>query len=213
MKITLVIGDKNLSSWSMRPWLALKATGLKFKEVKVLLDWPDSDRKLRKWSPTGKVPLLILDGKKIWDSLAIIETLNEVAPGTLWPEDFHLRALARSCVAEMHSGFPNLRNQLSMDIQLKIRVKHLTDETIDEIQRVVNIWKVALRKSKGPFLFGEFGAADAYFAPVVFRFLSYGIDIESRQIQKYMKAIENHPFVREWVKEALKEKAFQPRWS
>ncbi len=161
--LLLVIGDKNLSSWSMRPWLVLKATKLPFREVKILLDRPDTARKIRRVSPTGKVPVLIHGKTVIWDSLAICEYLHELAPDKdLWPKDASERAIARSYVSEMHSGFPHIRSQLSMDITLRTKIKHLNDSTKLEIERVLALWSDALKKSGGPYLFGNFGIVDSF---------------------------------------------------
>ena len=210
--LTLIIGDKNLSSWSLRPWLAMKAAKLEFKEFMIRLDRADTKVRIAKQAPSGTVPALTVpilrDGKiTIWDSLAICEYLAELAPDRLlWPESASARAEARSYVAEMHSGFAALRNQLSMDIQCRIRIKHLTPQTIADIERVLELWERALKKSKGPFLFGTFGIVDAYYAPVVFRFRSYGIEIKSPAIRKYMARFLAHPAVKEWERAALLEK-------
>jgi glutathione S-transferase len=207
--VKLVIGDKNLSSWSMRPWLVLKASGIPFKEAQVLLDRPDTVKKLKRVSPSQRVPVLFHNGLKIWDSLAICEYINELAPDKkLWPQDLKRRAVARSFVAEIHSGFSGLRGQLSMDITLRTKIKHLSPQTVADINRIVQIWSDSLKKSKGPFLFGEFGVVDAFYAPVVFRFQSYGIDIKNPLIRKYRDAILKHPAVQEWVRGAKKERAY-----
>ena len=206
--LSLVIGDKNLSSWSMRPWLALKAASVPFEEIKIKLDTPQSHAQIRQYSPTGKVPLLIHGRTKVWDSLAICEYAAELAPDkNLWPENPAHRAIARSLASEMHSGFQAMRTQLSMDIQLRLRLNHLTEGTVSDIKRVVHIWHQSLKTNKGPFLFGkEFGIVDAFYAPVVMRFISYGIEVKDPLCLKYMKAISEHPAVREWVLEAMKEK-------
>lgn len=206
-ELTLVVGDKNLSSWSMRPWLVAKASGLDFKQVKIILDTPKTKAQIKKYSSSGKVPVLLHGKTHIWDSLAICEYLHELAPQKkLWPTDPADRAIARSYVAEMHSGFASLRSQLSMDIRLRIKVRHLAPQTISEIQRVLELWQTALKKSKGPYLFTHFGIVDAFYAPVVFRFVSYGIQIKNPLILKYMDTIQKNIFVKELVQEALKEK-------
>lgn len=203
----LVIGDKNLSSWSMRPWLAMRAAGLPFKEVKILLDQPNTAEKIKRYSPSGRVPLLLHGDLRVWDSLAICEYLAETFKNhSLWPADKGDRALARSMVAEMHSSFQSLRNQLSMDIRLRTHIRHLTSATEDDICRITQLWGECLKKTSGPFLFGEFGIVDAFYAPVVFRFISYGIKIKNKKIGQYMKSVASHPSVKEWVKEAKKEK-------
>jgi glutathione S-transferase len=209
--LKLVIGNKNLSSWSMRAWLAAKASNLPFDEILVFLDQDSTKVQLQKLSPSERVPCLIHNDLHIWDSLAICEYLAEIAPNqNLWPKDPAQRAIARSYVSEMHSGFQSLRTHLSMDIRLKMSVRHISSQTILEIQRILQLWESSLKKSKGPFLFGTFGIADAFFAPVVFRFLSYGIEIKSPLAHQYMNSIESHPLVREWVSDALKEE-YQPQ--
>lgn len=207
----LVIGDRSLSSWSMRAWLVTRASGLKFKEIYIKLDQPETKKKILRHSPSGRVPALI-DGKiKIWDSLAIAEYLAEKVP-TLWPDDPKLRALARSACAEMHSGFASMRSQLSMDLHLKTRVRHLEASTLNDINRILELWTMALKTSGGPYLFGEFSITDAFFAPVVFRFFSYGIDIRDRKIRKYMEVIQSDAFVREWTAKAKREKPTYSRF-
>lgn len=209
--LILVIGNKNLSSWSMRPWLVLKASGLKFKEINIELDTPETTQNIKQYSPTGKVPVLVHGDLHVWDSLAISEYIAELAADlapekNLWPADIHDRAIARSYVAEMHSGFMSLRNQLSMDISLRTEIKHLVPGTISDIERIISMWDEALSNSKGPFLFGEFGIVDAFYAPVVFRFQSYGIQIKNKKVQKYMHSILKLDIVQEWVKSSEKEK-------
>jgi glutathione S-transferase len=205
--LKLVIGDKNLSSWSMRAWLAAKASGLPFEEVMILLDRPETTNlALQKNSPSSRVPCLIHGDLSVWDSLAICEYLAELSPNkNLWPEDSRQRARARSYAAEMHSSFQSLRSHLSMDIRLKMEVRHLGQDTIKDISRVIKLWSEALQDSGGPFLFGKYGIVDAFYAPVVFRFLSYGIQIKSDPALKYMNEIKNHPDVKAWVKDALSE--------
>lgn len=193
----------------MRPWVALKASGLPFKQTKILLDRPDTKKKISRYSPTGKVPVLIDGSTVVWDSLAICEYIAELAP-QLWPKSTRDRATARSYAAEMHSGFQDLRNQLSMDIQLRIKVNHLTTGTVQDIERILEMWKIALKKSKGPFLFGDFCIADAFFAPVVMRFESYGISIKDKTALKYMRAIQTHPAVKAWIAAGRKEKSYRP---
>lgn len=210
-KIKLVIGDKNYSSWSMRPWLALKASKLPFEEIKVLLDRPDTKKNILKHSPSGKVPVLIYKGEAVWDSLAICEFIAELAPKSqLWPKDDMARAQARSYVAEMHSGFLSLRTQMSMDIRLNIKMGHLLQSTVDDIKRITSMWESALQKYGGPYLFGShFGIADSFYAPVVMRFNSYGVQLKSSTLKKYMNTMLENPFVNEWIKEAKKEEFYQ----
>lgn len=202
----LVIGDRNLSSWSLRAWLVAKASGLRFEEIFIPLDQPSTLAALEKHSPSAKVPCLIHGDIHIWDSLAICEYLHELSPDKkLWPKDMSTRARARSYVAEMHSGFTSLRSQLSMDIRLRMEARHLVPQTIKDIQRIVQLWEDALSSSKGPYLFGEFSIADAFYTPVVLRFLSYGIKIKSEKALLYMSTIQSHPNLQEWIKRARDE--------
>jgi glutathione S-transferase len=206
-KLRIVIGDQNLSSWSMRPWLVLVASGLPFEEIKILLDRPDTAKRIKRYSPSGRVPVLLDGTRTIWDSLAICEYIAELAPDkNLWPSDSQMRAEARSYVAEMHSGFAALRSQCSMDIGLKTKMKHLMPQTAADISRILELWKKALAQSKGPYLFGEFGIVDAFYAPVVMRFLSYGIEVRDAKIRAYMSRIKNHSAVKKWIAGAKKEK-------
>lgn len=204
--LQLVIGDKNLSSWSMRAWLVAKASGVPFEEILVRLDRTETRQELLKYSPSEKVPCLIHGNLRVWDSLAISEYFAELAPGkNLWPSDPTLRAIARSYAAEMHSGFQSLRSQLSMDIRLRMEIRHLAPGTISDIRRIVQLWDEALTKSNGPYFFGEFGIVDAFYAPVVMRFLSYGIQIKNAAALKYMESVQENPWVKEWVDAGIKE--------
>lgn len=207
----LIIGDKSLSSWSMRAWLVAVQSGLPFKEINIKLDEARTTERILKYSPSKKVPALKQGKILIWDSLAIAEYLNELSPEAhLWPEDIGARALARSYAAEMHSGFQCLRSELSMDIQLKSNARHLSNGTISDIKRILEMWTNALTVSEGPYLFGEFSIADAFFAPVVMRFISYNVKIKNRTALAYMKNIQDHHGVQYWVEEAMKEKAPRP---
>lgn len=209
--LQLVIGDKNLSSWSMRAWLVAEISGLPYKEILIPLDQPTSSAKIKRYSPSGKVPCLIDGTIAIWDSLAIAEYLAELAPQkNLWPENTKRRALSRAYCAEMHSSFASLRAQLSMDIRLRIKVRHLTPGTVTDIKRILELWEKALRQNHGPFLFGrEFGIVDAFFAPVVMRFISYGIEIKSARIHAYMQKVTKHPAVKAWISAGLREKKYR----
>jgi glutathione S-transferase len=159
------------------------------------------------------VPVLLQNEITVWDTLAIAEYLHEHYPhAKIWPKNAKLRALARSYSAEMHSGFASLRSQCSMDLSLKIQIKHLTHSTIADITRILEMWKAALKKSKGPYLFGDFCAADAFFAPVVCRFISYGIDISDPAVLQYMDNVINHHGVAYWIAESKKEKVARARF-
>lgn len=205
-KITLVIGDKNFSSWSMRAWLVAKQSGVPFEEKLVFLDKADTSKNIREWSSSGKVPCLAEGDLRVWDSLAIAEYFAELAPhAKLWPTNPTDRATARAYAAEMHSGFASLRSQLSMDIKLRTELMHLEPGTIADIKRVISLWETALAKTTGPFLFGEFGIVDAFYTPVVFRFQSYGVPIASPAVQKYMAAVKTFVPVKEWADAGLLE--------
>lgn len=213
-KFKLVIGDKNLSTWSMRPWLVAKTSGLPFEEIQIRLDRPTTREEIQTYSPSGRVPVLIHGNTAVWDSLAICEYIHELAPEKqLWPTAPATRATARSYAAEMHSGFQGMRSQLSMDIRLKMEIRHLTPDTVKDIERVISLWDTALQTSKGPYLFGtQFGIADAFYTPVVFRFLSYGVKISNPLAAAYMRTIQEYPHVRSWVEAAVTEEAFRPEF-
>ncbi|KQR74777.1 glutathione S-transferase [Burkholderia sp. Leaf177] len=203
----LVIGDKNQSSWSMRPWLVLKHFGIAFDEVLIRLGQPDSTANILAHSPSGKVPCLVTDaGDAVWESLAIMETLAELYPQhALWPRDAASRAHARSISAEMHAGFNDLREQMSMNIQRQAFGQPLTAGALSNVKRIDKIWSSCLSVHGGPFLFGkEFGIADAMFAPVVMRFNSYAPKI-SDAARAYCQTITTMPEVAEWIEGARKE--------
>lgn len=202
MSLKLVIGNKNVSSWSLRPWLALKHTGVNFEEIPIALDRPQTQERILQYSPAGRVPILIDGEAIIWDSLAICEYLAEKFPeAELWPLDRLERARARSICAEMHSGFPQLRQQLSMNIKKKVPTPDLKSDTLSDIKRIESIWKDCLKRSGGPFLFGAFTIADAMYAPVVTRFLSYSIPYDP-DLELYVQAISNLPAMRQWISAA-----------
>jgi glutathione S-transferase len=203
----LVIGDKNSSSWSMRPWLVLKHFGIAFEEVMVRLGQPDSTANILAHSPSGKVPCLVTDaGDAVWESLAIMETLAELYPQhAMWPRDAASRAHARSVSAEMHAGFGDLREQMSMNIQRQAFGQPLTAGALSNVKRIDKIWSSCLSDHGGPFLFGtEFGIADAMFAPVVMRFNSYAPKV-SGAARDYCKHITTMQEVVEWIEGARKE--------
>jgi glutathione S-transferase len=213
----LYIGNKNYSSWSMRPWVLLKAFGIPFEEVKLRFDFsPDSAfyRALAALTPVGKVPLLVEDdGFAVWDTLAITETLAEQHPEhAIWPRDARQRARARSLCAEMHAGFSALRSLCPMNIDADLRdvgTRLLATEPKLKVDlaRIDALWSEALAASGGPFMFGAFSAADAYFAPVVMRVTRYGLPL-SAAAQAYVRAIEAHPAVQAFVADALAERDF-----
>jgi glutathione S-transferase len=206
---TIVIGDKNYSSWSLRPWLALKHCGIPFSEECVHLRQPDSKAEILRLSPSGKVPALKTDIGIICDSLAILEYLAEQHPqARLWPEDREARAIARSISAEMHAGFKALRNDMPMDLLSHLPAPPLSDGLKANIRRVVAIWgETKARYGKGgPFLFGAFTNADAMYAPVATRFRTYGVDLadfgDDGAGAAYIDTIFAMPAMAEWMAEA-----------
>ncbi len=204
--LTLVIGNKNYSSWSMRPWVTLTAFGIPFHEVRVLLDKPDTSARIADYSGAGRVPVLVAGEMTIWDSLAICEYLAEQFPEKhLWPQDVAARAMARSVVAEMHSGFADLRSAMSMNIRMSLPGRGRTPGAQGDIGRISEIWEECLsRFGHHQYLFGDFSIADAFFAPVVMRFRTYGVAL-APALQAYCERIQAHPAVARWVTEALAE--------
>ena len=208
-RLQLVIGDKNYSSWSMRPWVLLREAQIPFEEVQLHFDRDVRVIGIDKYSQAGKVPVLLVDGDAVWDSLAIAETVAELFPEKkLWPAEARARRRARAICAEMHSGFMALRDKMPMNIRGSHPGKGLTPETQKDIDRVVAIWCECLA-SAGPLLFGAFTVADAFYAPVVMRFRTYGVALP-QFAQDYCAAVEALPAVREWRDAARKEKRFVP---
>jgi len=202
----LVVGNKNYSSWSLRPWLAMKVLGIPFQEVRIPLYGEGSKAKILAYSPAGKVPCLVDGNLRVWDSLAIMEYLAERHPG-VWPADAALRARARSISAEMHSGFPNLRNHMSMNIRRRHPGKGRTPEVLAEIRRIVEIWS----ECRKPFLFGAFCAADAMYAPVVLRFRTYEMELPPI-CRAYADAVLALPALQEWIRDAERETESLPQF-
>ena len=208
--LKLIIGNKAYSSWSMRGWLACKLSGLPFEEVVVPLydqDW-DKRREGDEFAPSsGKVPILWDGDVVVWDSLAIVEYLNEKSGGDkFWPTDTAARAMARSMAAEMHSGFAALRRKHSMNIRQVYEPKKPDDDVMQDIQRIMELWAQARARfgGEGEFLFGQFGAADVMFAPVVTRFVTYSLPV-ARFAPAYMQAVLLHPFMQDWIAAAQEE--------
>ena len=211
---TLIVGTKDWSSWSLRPYLALRATGAAFEEVLIQLRReasPSTREQIRKYSVAGRIPVLKIEdaGKRttVWDSLAICETLAERHPeAELWPTDAFVRAEARSHAAEMHSGFPDVRDQLSMDFVRRHPTPDLRDATREQIARILDSWTSALERhgKNGGFLFGGFSIADCMYAPVVSRFVTYGIVLPAlaREYADRMMAL---PAMKDWGAAAQKE--------
>jgi glutathione S-transferase len=202
----LVIGDKNYSSWSMRPWVLLKHFGIPFDEIVVQLAQADTLASILKHSPSGRVPCLITDdGQSIWDSLAISETLAERFPQhPLWPRDAAARARARSISAEMHSGFMDLRSNMWMNIRASFPGKGATPGALADIARIDQLWRDCLAAHGGPFLFGEFSIADAMYAPVVMRFNTWQPAL-SAEAAAYAQRVTAAPAVAAWIADALAE--------
>jgi glutathione S-transferase len=207
--LKLVIGNKNYSSWSMRPWLALRANNIPFEETFIPLytNVQADKEKILSFSRSGKVPALIDGDVTVWDSLAIIEYLAEKFPETrLWPEDRAARAHARSISAEMHSGFMPLRNECGMNLHRPIRAGALSDDARANVARIQDIWAECHRRygEQGPFLFGAFSGADAMYAPVVHRFRTYAIPVKP-DAQHYVDAMLSLPAFQEWTRDGLAE--------
>ena len=200
MSLKLVIGSKNFSSWSLRAWLALEHVGAPYEEVLVSFGDPDWREQVKRYSPSGKVPFLIDGALEIWDSFAIVEYLHEKFPAAnLWPRDPAARALGRSAAAEMHSGFTALRQSMPMDIQAHAPGKGHTPEVLADAARVQEIWRTcrARHGAGGPYLLGSFSAADCFYAPVVFRFMSYAVPLDPTA-RAYYDAMLAHPGVAKW---------------
>lgn len=208
MALKLVIGNKNYSSWSMRPWLALRANNIPFEEVLVSLYTGEADKqRILDLSGAGKVPILVDGDVTVWDSLAIIEYVAERFPEKrLWPEHPAHRAHARSVSAEMHSGFAALRNECGMNLHRPVRAIELSADARANIARIEEIWRDCRQRygQSGPFLFGAFGAADAMFAPVVHRFRTYAVAV-TKETQRYMDTMIALLAFAEWTRAALAE--------
>jgi glutathione S-transferase len=215
MARTLVIGNKNYSSWSMRPWIALKAANIAFDEVVIPLYTGEADKqRILAFTKSGKVPVLVDGDVTIWDSLAIIEYAAERFPkAQLWPDDVAARAHARSVSAEMHSGFVALRSECGMNIHRPVGPKTLSAAAQADIARIQQIWTDCRARYGrfGPYLFGGFSGADAMFAPVVHRFRSYAIDLDPVS-QDYLAVMQALPAFREWTEAALAETLIIPRF-
>ena len=215
MGLTLVIGNKNYSSWSMRPWVALKGAGIAFEEVLIpLYTGPEDKARLLAVTPSGKVPALVDGDITVWDSLAIIEYAAEkFDKAVLWPTDSAARAHCRSVCAEMHSSFQALRNECGMNLHRPVAAKPLSDSAQADIARIQEIWTDCRAKYGrfGPYLFGTFGAADAMYAPVVHRFRTYAIAV-SGPVAAYMAVMEEEPAFAAWTRAGLAETVFIPRF-
>ena len=203
---TLIVGPQDWSNWSLRPNLALMATGAPFALEVVRLRQEETSRQaILKYSPAGKVPVLKYDGITVWDSLAICETLAERHPEAgLWPADAALRAQARAYACEMHSGFPAVRDQLNMDFVRRLPLPELRPETEAQIARIIAAWDAALAAQGGDFLFGKFSIADCMYAPVVSRFTTYDVAVPPR-VKAYMEKVWALPGMQSWLAASQKE--------
>ena len=201
----LIIGNKNTSSWSLRPWLLMQAFNIPFKETLIRLRRPDARSDILRHSPSGKVPALKAGDLVIWDSLAIIEYLSERHPDmAIWPQDAAARAIARSVAAEMHSSFTALRGELPMDFVNVLGFPQASDKVLADIGRIVEIWTDCRNRfgGGGAFLFGDFSAADAMFAPVASRFVTYEVELgrfgDDGRAARYRDTIMAMPELRAW---------------
>lgn len=216
--LKLYIGNKNYSSWSMRPWVLLKQAGIPFEEIKIRFDSFEADsdfkRQASRINPAVKVPVLDDDGLVVWDTLAIAEYLAERFPDkSLWPRDVQARAQARSVCAEMHSGFSALRSACPMNIEADLSsVGQLIwrDQTAvhADVARLISMWRESLAQHKGPMLFGEFSIADAFYAPVCTRLKNYALPVPA-DISAYIERLCALPGVKAWIDDALAEKDFR----
>jgi glutathione S-transferase len=215
-RYTLVIGNKNYSSWSLRAWLLMKQAGMPFDEIRIPLYVAGSKESLRKYAPSGKVPVLLDGSLAVWDSLAIAEYLAERHPDRrLWPQDSAVRAVARSISAEMHSGFSALRSNMSMNCRGSFPGVGRTVEVAADIERIQRMWTDCRERlgAAGPFLFGEFTIADAMYAPVVLRFKTYAVQL-APVARQYADTVLALPSLQDWVEAAKAETevipAFEP---
>lgn len=202
--LTLVIGTKRYSSWSLRPWLVARMAGADIHEIEIALRQPTTKGEILAHSPSGKVPCLIQDGLVVWDSLAICEYLAENFPeARLWPEERRARAVARAVSAEMHSGFPTMRNLCSMDVCVTTPMAELVPELVVELERLKTIWNDCRARfgETGPFLFGRFSIADAMYAPMVTRCTTFALPLDPVSAA-YCDAIWALPAMKEWREKA-----------
>jgi glutathione S-transferase len=211
---TLVIGNKNYSSWSLRPWLVLKQVGIEFTEIRIPLYTEAAHKELLSHSPVAKVPILHHGDITIWESIAICEYLVECFPDiALMPKNIKARAFARSISAEMHAGFQNLRQNMPMNCRAKFPGKGMGAGVQEDIDRITSIWRNCreIFGNGGNLLFGDFTIADAMFAPVVLRFATYGVELDS-VCQHYADAILNLPSMQEWIEAAKLEREIIPKY-
>jgi glutathione S-transferase len=210
MTLKLIIGNKNYSSWSLRPWIAMKVAGIAFDEQVISLDAQDFKARVTEVAGTGKVPALVDGGVHVWESLAILEYLAETCPqARLWPADPQARAHARAIAAEMHAGFADLRRAMWMNLRKRFPGQGRTPAALANIERICAIWRTTRERhgAGGPFLFGAgFNMADAMYAPVVTRFVTWAPALPE-DAQAYVAAVWEHPLMREWRRGAEAEPA------
>src|SRR5580704_5385504 len=207
MALALIIGNKNYSSWSLRPWFAMTVAGIAFEETVISLDAPEFKATVQKHSPAGKVPILVDGDVRVWESIAILEYLAEKFPHAgLWPASQQARAHARAIMAEMHAGFLPLRREYPMNFWRPVRTRTRTPEAQADVERIDAMWSECRARfgQGGPFLFGAFGAADAMYAPVVSRFHTYAVDV-GPVARAYMEAVMGLPAWAEWCAAATRE--------
>ena len=200
-EFTLIIGNRNYSSWSLRAWLVLKKTGAEFEETVIPLGQPDSREQILRFSPSGLGPVLLHGERTVWETLAIMETLAELFPDArLWPKDPEARAMARAISAEMHAGFTELRRNMPMNIRASYPGAGMTEAVQRDINRIESIWRDCRKRfgSGGSMLFGSFTIADAMFAPVATRFTTYGVKL-GETAAAYVKALAAYPAMGEWT--------------
>lgn len=209
-RLSLVVANKNYSSWSMRPWVLLRQAGIPFEEISLRFNDAGHLPGIERYSPSGQVPVLLVDGEPVWDSLAIFETVAELFPDKhLWPDDDRERRLARSICAEMHAGFRSLRSAMGMNIRSSHPGKGMNPAVQRDIDRITGIWQDCRARSKGEgsMLFGAFGVADAMYAPVVTRFVTYAVELPP-VARAYADAVLGLAAVREWMDAARRETEF-----
>jgi glutathione S-transferase len=206
-EFTLYIGNKNYSSWSLRPWLMMKQAGLAFDEVVIPLYTPTAKQEILRHSPSGRVPCLKHGDVTVWDSLAIAEYLADLFPqAQLWPADPDARAMARGAAAEMHAGFAALRQNMPMNLRAAFPGQGLSPAVQEDINRITALWRDCRRRFAGhkPLLFGDFSIADAMYAPVVARFATYAVPL-GEDARDYVRLILELPAMREWIEAAKQE--------
>ena len=209
-KPVLVIGNKNYSSWSLRPWLLLKQFGIDFEEIRIPLFTEQMPQLMAEHTPCNKVPVIKDGDLAVWDSLAVCEYINlRFLAEKGWPEDLQLMSLGRAAVAEMHSGFPVLRHELPMNVRRSYTGFKASENAQKDIDRIIALWQQLLERSGGPWLLGEFSIADAFYAPVASRFNTYGIELPEN-LQTYVDQVLALETYQEWLRDAKAEKEVIP---